>query len=194
VLNGISCVSTHYNYGLLLCNRETSNYWTRSTGEKNTACYNSYTTIITIPMVDNTYQTRKYLWTCLVITHLRKIPHVYTCGYLLFSKIHMKMCIHVGIFYFPKAIWKLPFISYGFFHLTLCMVVRSIAGQTKLTLTTLCPHPLVPYSPPWPMDRAVQQSTGRWPMDEPAQLVPCELDSPFSSFSGTLLCWLLLFL
>jgi len=62
VLKGISCVSTHYKCGLLLFNKMKCNYWTRITGEKNTACYNSYTTIITIPMVDNTYQTMKYLW------------------------------------------------------------------------------------------------------------------------------------
>jgi hypothetical protein len=123
---------------------------------------------------------------CLVITHIRNIPHVYRCGYLLFSKVymkiygfhlfsktHMKICMAVVIFYFPKARWKLPFTSYGFFHLTLCMVITSIAGQKKVTLTTLFPHPSVPYSHPWPVDRAVQQSTGRWPMDEPAQLAPC---------------------
>jgi len=60
VLKGISGLSTHYNYGLLLCNIETSNCLTGNTGVKNTACYNSSTTIKTIPMVDNTYQTMEY--------------------------------------------------------------------------------------------------------------------------------------
>jgi hypothetical protein len=39
LLKGISCVSTHYNTGLLLFNSMSSNYWAIFTGEKNTACF-----------------------------------------------------------------------------------------------------------------------------------------------------------
>jgi len=125
--------------------------------------------------------------------------NMHGCGYLLFSQSQMETTIYfiwifssnvvygyyincwskkgylnyMVIFYFPKARWKLPFTSYGCFHLTLCMVITSIAGQKKVTWTTLFPHPSVPYSHPWPVDRVVQQSTGWWPMDEPAQLAPC---------------------
>jgi len=118
------------------------------------------------------------MWLSLIFQN--PYENVHPCGYLLFSQSQMETTIYFIWIFTSK-------IVYG-------MVVRSIAGQKKLTLTRLRPHPLVPYSPPWPMDRAVQQSTGRWPMDEPAQLAPCELDSPYSSFFGTLLCWLLLFL
>ncbi len=76
----------------------------------------------------------------------------------------MKICMAVGIFYFPKAIWKLPFISYGFFPLTLCMVVTSIAGQKKVTLTTLFPRPsaLTRTRGPWIGPSNSRQAGGPW--------------------------------
>jgi hypothetical protein len=47
---GISCVSTHYNTGLLLFYNMSSKYWAVASGEKNTACFGL---LITVTSIDN---------------------------------------------------------------------------------------------------------------------------------------------
>jgi hypothetical protein len=106
------------------------------------------------------------------------------------------MYIHVVIFYFPTAIWKLPFLTYGFLHLSLCMVIRLIAGQKILlqlysnesvvqwAIARVCPHPSsTGPSPrgPWIGPSNCRQAGGPWIGPSASQQVPGELESPYSS-------------